>query len=70
MGLTMSGGTKSRFCARCWLEAELDARGQPKTRACTHCGWIVFVSAELLPWESGLTEDDRIFLKVQKISPE
>lgn len=59
---------QARFCARCYLEVALNKRGQPDVRACTNCGWIVFVPAEWLPWESGLTEADRVFLKVNKIS--
>jgi ribosomal protein L37E len=52
------------FCARCGLEAPID---EP-IRACTACGYVVFVPARYLDWDASLTEKDRDFLRANKIA--
>lgn len=55
---------QSLFCARCGLEAPIAFDSRP----CTACGGKVFVPARFLDWDASLTEQDRAFLKTNKIA--
>jgi hypothetical protein len=56
----------SLFCAKCGLEAPLDEVGN--LSPCVACGNAVFVPLKWLDWSQMLTEDDRKFLRVNKIA--
>lgn len=56
--------SQSTFCARCGLEAPLDEAPKP----CSACGYVVFVPARYLDWETSLTLNDKKLLKSFKIA--
>jgi predicted nucleic acid-binding Zn ribbon protein len=53
------------FCSKCGLAIPLD---DVNLQPCIVCGNAVFVPQRWISWEAGLTEDDRKFLRIQKIA--
>jgi NMD protein affecting ribosome stability and mRNA decay len=53
------------FCSKCGLAIPLD---EVNLQPCIACGNAVFVPARWIDWSASLTEQDRAFLKTNKIA--